>query len=64
MGLKIALGIKSIHKKNIIHRDIKPQNILLDADNNPKICDFGCSIKRNIISKIKGIKGTLQYMAP
>jgi serine/threonine protein kinase len=31
------------HEKKIIHRDIKPRNILLKDDNNVKLCDFGVS---------------------
>lgn len=34
-------GLIHIHKTGILHRDIKPQNILLDEHMNPKICDFG-----------------------
>ena len=33
--------LKYIHQMNIAHRDIKPDNILLDKDNNIKIADFG-----------------------
>ncbi len=62
---QIILGIKYIHSMNIVHRDIKLENILIDIKNNIKICDFG-------ISKILTIKnqklydqcGTPMYMAP
>lgn len=38
---KIASGLAAAHKVNIAHRDIKPDNIIIDADENPKILDFG-----------------------
>ena len=38
---QIIEGIKYIHSKNIVHRDIKLENILIDLKNNIKICDFG-----------------------
>jgi len=34
-------GAKCLHQKNVVHRDIKLANILVDADCNIKICDFG-----------------------
>ena len=38
---KILIAVKSIHKNGICHRDLKPDNILLDENYNPKIGDFG-----------------------
>lgn len=36
-----VVAIEAIHKKNYIHRDIKPDNLLLDADGHMKLSDFG-----------------------
>ena len=62
---QIILGIKYIHEQNIVHRDIKLENLLIDLNNNVKICDFG--IGRKIASKNQLLYdqcGTLMYMAP
>ena len=62
---QIILGIKYIHEQNIVHRDIKLENLLIDLNNNVKICDFG--IGRKIKSKNQLLHdqcGTLMYMAP
>lgn len=46
--IEILLGLEHLHKKKIIYRDIKPENIMIDANGNLKIADFGLS------KKIKG----------
>ena len=59
---KIIKGIQSIHDKNICHRDIKLDNILLDEDFNPKIGDFGYATENS--SELTEICGTYNYLAP
>ena len=52
-------GLEDIHKEGIIHKDIKPKNVLFDDDGYIQICDFG-------VSKLKADSrygGTLCYMA-
>ena len=50
---EIAQGINSIHNKNLIHRDIKLENIIINNDFDLKICDFGSISKENIIKITK-----------
>ena len=62
---QIILGIKYMHEQGIVHRDIKLENILIDLNNNIKICDFG--IGRVLSSPDQPLFdqcGTPMYIAP
>ncbi len=66
----VARGLAYLHNRKpiyIIHRDVKPQNILLTASMKAKITDFGISMFRNdehVPYKMTGETGTYRYMAP
>lgn len=62
----IYKGLSEIHRKKIIHRDIKPHNILIDINNTPKIGDFGLSIELGNETKVteNKIVGTDLYISP
>ena len=61
---QIIEGLRYIHKKKIVHRDIKLDNILIDLTNTVKICDFGVSKKINKGDIMYDHCGTPAYIAP
>jgi len=62
--IQTCQGVKALHEKNILHRDLKPQNILLTLTGRVKIADFGCSkvMKANLLALTQC--GTPYYMSP
>ncbi|KAL5763529.1 hypothetical protein ACOSP7_019793 [Xanthoceras sorbifolium] len=70
IALKVAHAIEYLHngcELRILHLDIKPENVLLDQDLNPKISDFGLakmhSRNRSVVT-MTGARGTIGYIAP
>ncbi len=66
MGLEIAEGLLAAHAKGIVHRDIKPDNLLLTRDGHIKIMDFGVAKLGTGLGMTRTgtTVGTLAYMSP
>jgi serine/threonine-protein kinase len=65
LALQIARAIGYIHARNVIHRDVKPENIRINSDGNAKIFDFGIAKSENSPATRAGyIVGSPYYMAP
>ncbi|CAH8589843.1 unnamed protein product [Heterobilharzia americana] len=63
---QLALALQYLKSKNIVHMDLKPQNILLTSFNNPslKLADFGFAQCIEGTARKNEVRGTLLYMAP
>ena len=55
---------KYLHSKHVLHRDVKLDNLLVDAQWNCKVTDFGTSVIRPTVSRSMTCIGTPTYMAP
>ncbi|MFP3421942.1 protein kinase, partial [Bacillus sp. SIMBA_161] len=63
---QLASALAHAHHNHIVHRDIKPQNVLVDEEGNVKISDFGIAMALSATSytQTNSVLGTVHYLSP
>src|SRR5207302_1786461 len=65
VGVQVAQALDYAHKEGVIHRDVKPSNLLLDVDGRVWVTDFGLAkTDGTALTQTGDIVGTVRYMAP
>lgn len=65
IGVQVCQALSVAHQQDIIHRDVKPQNIMIQPDGNIKVMDFGIArAKNSTAEKTSTVLGTAHYTSP
>ena len=67
LGIQIASGLAFAHANGLVHRDVKPQNVLLNGDGTAKVTDFGIARSLDVgkgVTQTGTVLGTSDYIAP
>jgi eukaryotic-like serine/threonine-protein kinase len=65
-AIEVGRGVATAHARNIVHRDVKPQNVLIDPEGRAKVTDFGIarSLEKDGLTATGRVLGTTDYVAP
>ncbi len=64
IAIQISMGIEAAHNNNIIHRDIKPQNIIISKEGKVKVTDFGIAKAATSNTITSNVMGSVHYTSP
>ena len=64
IALQVSMGLEAAHKNHIIHRDIKPQNIIISRDGKVKVTDFGIAKAATSDTITSNVMGSVHYTSP
>lgn len=64
IAIQISMGIEAAHNKHIIHRDIKPQNIIISKEGKVKVTDFGIAKAATSNTITSNVMGSVHYTSP
>lgn len=64
IGIQVSMGIEAAHNNHIIHRDIKPQNIMISKDGKVKVTDFGIAKAATSNTITSNVMGSVHYTSP
>ena len=65
-AIEIGRGLSAAHARRLVHRDVKPQNVLIDSEGRAKVTDFGIarSLEADGLTQTGRVLGTTDYVSP
>lgn len=64
IAIQISMGLQAAHQNDIVHRDVKPQNIIISTDGKVKVTDFGIARAASVNTISSSVMGSVHYSSP